>query len=357
LEQKSKKKRLWKRVWEEADIIFIILSLVQAFNLVNTVVDFFKGTTTSLKVGLDSAVFLSVIGAFIIFFRRIHRLTSQLETIPLPVCFVAGKTVEKARQGFDELQSAVSDFTGFSEWNKIEGLSSHAYYLMPYERDNLPPDTSKWKKYLTDAVQSIRSTAYSLPGKKVYHVAVNGPASLAIGMGAVFGTKYPMVLYHYENDCYTPVLDLRRSARCVKEHLPVEHQFRYFKVMYPKSYTEDVAIVINAASDNATIKVQQYLNNQKTGMSLVLVDNLYDGNLKEKDWLMPVRELFTVFYNLSKAEVVSRIHLFHAMQVIMGFGLGMALGQFKDITIYNYEKTPPPTYYPVLKLNDLGITY
>ena len=96
--QNRKSKKLWKWAWGDANIIFVTLSLMQALNLINTIVQFSKGTTTLLKVILDSAVLLAVIGAFIILFQRIRKLAKQLETKQLPVCFVVNKTPGEAQQ-------------------------------------------------------------------------------------------------------------------------------------------------------------------------------------------------------------------------------------------------------------------
>lgn len=53
---------------------------------------------------------------------------------------------------------------------------------------------------------------------------------------------------------------------------------------------------------------------------------------------------------LQKSQAVQRIHLFHSMPVPLAFGLGMALGPFVDITVYNWERDQS-TYFPVLRLN------
>ena len=46
------------------------------------------------------------------------------------------------------------------------------------------------------------------------------------------------------------------------------------------------------------------------------------------------------------------IHIFHAMPVPLALGLGIALGTFVPVTVYNWERAQE-TYPPVLRLNQI----
>jgi hypothetical protein len=354
--QNRKGKKLWKWVWGDANIIFVGLSLMQALNLVNTIEQFSKGATTLLKVILDSVVLLSVIGAFIFFFQRIRKLAKQLETKQLPVCFVVNKTPGEAQQNFEKLKSAITELTGFSTFDKIEGFSTRFSCLIPQERNYMQPEIPEWKGYINHAIESIKSFANSIVGNKVYHIALDVPATMALGIGAVFSTKHPLVVYRWDGKQYLPVLNLVQDPRMVKEHLPEGHQYRYFRITYPEKYKAEVAVVLGAASHEAVNDVKKYLETRKMDMSLVVAENTYAGNLTETEWLPAIRELFSLFTHLAKTQTVSEYHVFYSIPVALGFGLGMALGQFKPVTLYNWEKDQA-TYYPVLKLNELGVTY
>jgi len=87
-------------------------------------------------------------------------------------------------------------------------------------------------------------------------------------------------------------------------------------------------------------------------MEVVEVANTYGSNLTENDWIRVVQEIYSVFKHLQASGDVARIHLFHSMPVALAFGVGMALGNFVPITVYNWEREDE-TYYPTLKLNKL----
>lgn len=351
---KLARKKLWKPL-EDTNIIYAAVSLLAAIaNLIIIAIGFVKGANSLETVISSSVSLLLFCGMFFLFVRLNHKLAMQLETKPIPVCFAVGRTAEKAQDGFEKLKSA----TGFNAWDKIEGFSTRSSCLMPWEKNRLPPDINHWKRHIAEGLQSVRSFVYAVQGNKVYHIAVNGPASLAIGLGAAFGTKYPLVFYHFEKDSYKPVLDLTKDPRLVKEKLPENYQYRYFEIISPDGYTMDTAVILGGASheDLAYVRARQYLKEQGKDYSIVEIHNKFGGNLKEKDWVPAVRELFSFFQTLFRQEGTKSFHVFYAMPIPLGFGLGMALGPFPDITLYNFE-TELKTYYPVLKLNELGVTY
>jgi hypothetical protein len=350
----SKSAKLWKP-YEDGSILFTFVALMaSSANFIYSIVQSSKTDSSWGSVIRDGVIFLFNLGVFLLFLRQNHKLAVQMETKPIPVCFVTGRTAEEAQQGFEKLKNA----TGFTPWDKIEGFSTRSNCLMPWEKNRLPPDMNQWKRYIAEALQNVRNFVYAVQGTKVYHIAVHGPASLAIGLGAAFGTKYPLIFYHFQKDKYEPVLDLTQDPRLVKESLSPDYQPYYFETVHPDKYTPDIVVVLGSAShdDRAFVGARQYLEEQGKVWSIVEVHNTYGGNLKEKDWVPAVRELFSVFQNLSKQEGAKSFHVFYSMPVPLGFGLGMALGPFPDITLYNFE-TEQKTYFPVLKLNELGVTY
>ncbi len=172
-----------------------------------------------------------------------------------------------------------------------------------------------------------------------------------MGLGAAFGSKRRLVVYQFQDEQYEPVLDLRQSLRRIKEGA-TETKYQYIKVSYPPRLTPDTAIVLDMAAHSAIGDTRAYLKQRNFQMEIVEVSNTYGGNLTETDWTKVVQELFSVFHYLQSKEEVARLHLFHTMPVAMAFGLGMALGNFVPIIIYNLERLEE-TYYPVLKLNEL----
>ena len=355
--EENTRNKVWRKVWDDPNIIYaggsVLLSLL---TLIGAAILLVLSDGPWWQLLIAFLALSTNFGVLARFYDQVRKLTKQLETRQLPVCFAIGRTVEKAQDNFEKLKGAITELTAFSAFEKIEGFNSCAHWLMPLEREYLPPDMLRWKNYIVRAIQDIRSFSNGVKGNVIYHVALDCPASMAIGLGTVFGTKYSLVCYQFNGTAYEPVLNLMQSPRRIKEHLPPDYAYRYFKISYPEKYTSNVAIVLQAAGHVPTADVRRYLQAQGTDICIIEVNNTYGGNLTEQDWVTPVRELISIFNNLAEIEAVKNVHLFYTMPVALGFGLGMALGQFKSITLYNWEKEKA-TYYPVLKLNEIGVSF
>ena len=143
----------------------------------------------------------------------------------------------------------------------------------------------------------------------------------------------------------------REGFKLLKEII-TETEYLHIRVTFPPRLTQDTAIVLDMASHSPIGEATAYLSKMIPDAQIVDVSNTYGGNLKEKDWAGVVQELYSVFNRILSRSEASRLHLFHAMPVAMAFGLGMALGNFVPVTVYNLERLDE-VYYPVIKLNEL----
>lgn len=351
---KKKKARIWKP-WEDRNIIFTaVVMFVSLANFIYTVVIFTQGDGSWGNIIRDLVIFLLYVGIFILFLRQNQKLADKLQNLPVPIYFVTERKSEEVQQDFEKLKSA----TGFKDWDKIEGFNTRSSCLIPWEKNRLPPDMDKWKQYIAEAFQGISKFVFSVQGNKIYHIAIKGPATLAIALGAAFGTMHPLVFYHFEKGTYEPKLDLTGDPRLVKESLPADYQHSYFEVVSPGIYTKDIAVILGGASheEKAIIEAKRYLKEKEKDWSVIEARGKFSANLKENDWVPAIRELFSIFQNIPRHGAVQSYHVFYSMPLPLGFGLGMALGHVFDITLYNFEEKQN-TYFPVLKLNDLGVTY
>lgn len=179
--RKSKSSKLWKP-YEDGNVIFTASStLVSLANFIYGIVLFSQNTSPWGNVIRDFVVFLLNVGVFGLFLRQNHKLARQLENKPIPVYFVTDKKAEEAQHDFEKLKEA----TGFTAWDKIEGFSTRSSCLMPYEKNRLPPDMDQWKRYIAEALQGVRNFVFAIQGSKIYHIAIKGPATLAIGLSAL----------------------------------------------------------------------------------------------------------------------------------------------------------------------------
>ncbi len=352
MSNKGKARMFWELMSEDRDLVFFIIGfIVWGINLGAELGGL--STESWLWVMSRIAIPLFFIIGIVLYVRKHYRLANQLaSTKHLPVVFVVGKPREETQAALVSAQESITQLTGFRAFHQIEDTFNVRFeHLMPYERKRLTPDIGQWKDFIEDAERNIRRFSDVVPGEKIYHIFINGPASLALGVGAAFGAKRRLVIYQFRDEQYEPVLDLRQDIRRIKE-IAIETECQYIKVSCPPKLTPDIAIVLDMASHPAIGDARAYLKRRNPQMQIVEVSNTYGGNLRENDWTKVIQELYSAFHQLlSKAEV-SRLHLFHAMPVAMAFGLGMALGNFVPVTIYNLERLDE-TYYPVLKLNEL----
>lgn len=352
MRNKSKSRMFWELLSEDRALVFFVIAfIVWGIDLGAEL----GGINIESWVWIMSRILVPVlfVCGIILYVRKHYLLAKNLSsTKHLPVVFVVGRTGEEARNTRQSAEKVVSNLTGFRAFTQLEKSFPVSYEnLIHHQRNRLSADTKQWQSYVADAVQSISRFTNAVPGNKVYHIFMYGPAALAFGLGAAFGVKYPMVVYQWTNGQYLPVINLMENVRLIKQHTP-ESEFRYIKTRFPENLTPDTAVMIDNASHSAVGDVRNYLNREGKQMSIVDVWNTYEGNLTESDWIPPVRELYSVFHKLQSLEETTRFHLFFTIPVAMAFGLGAALGHFVPITVYNLEPAGE-TYFPALRLNEL----
>lgn len=336
-DMKSKYRIFTESLAEDADLYFFIAAIVMSF----------LSFLAPGKKWLLIVVILTFIAAYIL---KHFRIASQLVSIKhLPLIFTVGRPIKDAQNALETAQEAITELTSFKAFHKIEKRFDVRYDLLIHHRGRRLEKEDEWTDFIADSQHSIRQFIDVVPGEKVYHAFLYGPASLALGLGAVFGCKHKIVIYQLLDGQYRPVIDLRENLRRIKQPL-VEH--KYISVSHPQRLTQDIAVVLDMASHPARGYVEEYINQQGGDMEVVGVVNTYGGNLVEDDWTPVVQEIYSVFNQLQAKKDITNIHLFHSMPVALAFGLGIALGNFVPVTVYNWEASEK-AYQPVLKLNEL----
>jgi hypothetical protein len=352
MEDKSKWRVFREQISEDPQIVgtFIIGAVILLGEFLSNL---FGAEKISIATVLPRAIgLLALFGGLVFYFYRAYR-TAQwiLAAKHVPVVFIAGRPREEAEATLKKAQETITRQTGFKEFKHIESRLNVSYRdLTVHGKQKLKPDFAEWKDFIDDGQWQIRRFVDRVSGDKVYHVFIYGPASLALGLGVVFGSKHRLIAYQYSDGAYQPVIDLSHDIRRIKEKKQTENKF--IQVKLPTQLAADTAVVLDLASHPDEGDVSSYLKSANQSMATVEVGNTYGGHLKVPDWAPVVQEVYGVFTQIEATEGVSRIHLFQSMPVAMAFGLGVALGNFKPITVYNWE-AQQKTYYPVLKLNEL----
>lgn len=308
------------------------------------------------SVGLNAGalVFLAFSLGYYLFkgYRNSLILYSQK---PVPLVFAVACSRHEAQTTLNSLQDTIRAHTGFNQFRQVEQHFNVRYEsLLAHRPETLPNDPRVWHEFLEESQQDVRQFLEHVPGPRVYHVAVRGPASLALGVGSLLGTRVKSVAYHHDGSQYHPVIDLLQDTRQIKTALQNPEDLQYISVRFPKTLAADTAVVLDLAGHVASGHVQRYLSLQEAPIPLVQVSNTYNGHLQEESWTPVVREIFTAFSRLQREPIVERIHLFHSMPIGLALGVGMALGAFVPVTVYNWDRDQG-TYYAVLRLNGNGV--
>ena len=341
----SKWRVLWDEISEDRDLVFFILSWLLAWVMPGAF----------LLARVIGSVGLFLVGVAFYFLRH-KRVAEQLSrTKHVPVVCVVGKPDDEARRTFELALEAIRDTAGFRAFTSVERFFNVQYReTLRHQESPFPPgDPQSWHDFIHQVQERIGRFVDRLPGTKVFHVFIQGPASLALGLGAVFACKHPLIVYQWAGTGYKPVLDLRENPRRVTD--PVTGELRFLSIPEDAfmGLGEDTAVALGLASHSLEGSVRSFLQERGNGQwKVIVVKSTYGGTLKEDDWAPVVQELFSVFCMLHDRQEVRRIHLFHSMPVALAFGLGMALGDVLPITVYNWTKDQA-TYHPVMKLNEL----
>ena len=100
---------------------------------------------------------------------------------PIPLMLAAGVPRRTALRNLEQIQGAVGQSTGFKQIGAIERFFNvHYEDLLAHRAEQPPTDPSAWSGFLEDGQQEVRQFLNHVSGEPVYHVAVHGPAALAL---------------------------------------------------------------------------------------------------------------------------------------------------------------------------------
>ncbi|SNZ09125.1 hypothetical protein SAMN06265182_1484 [Persephonella hydrogeniphila] len=229
----------------------------------------------------------------------------------------------------------------------------------------------QWKNEIKNFERKITQIYSRIKGKKrILHLA-SSIASLSLGFGVKLGGRKPVILYHYQSDEYIPVIDLSdskkiRKIKYVRKNIDTE--LKYITVSYPASIekSQDVAVGIWLASHNPFDSIERFLKTNNLTDCLVKIESKnFQGDIPlpsdfedtpRNYWIEIVSEIYSVISVLKYRYKIKRFHLFLSVPVPIATALGMALGHFIDIIVYNYNTLPDALdkelYFPVFNLKD-----
>ena len=231
--------------------------------------------------------------------------------------------------------------------------------LSLHHESDLPQVGTRWLALVEKFGERLVRLGSSLSGQTVLHPFLNCPTALALGLGAVAGTRYEIILHQLPQgggsyQVVTSTLHSRQQrgtgVEIVRQDAP--EPFQYVRVeTEPQPPQSRLFVALHLGGYPLCAGIAQLAAAE--GAAFACVTNTYQGQLKpEDDWLLLVREVKTLVARWLREPAVERIELFLGGPVALFFLVGMALGTFLPLTVHQWFPDAK-LYKAVLKLDQL----
>ncbi|ODN30757.1 SAVED domain-containing protein [Fervidobacterium thailandense] len=255
-----------------------------------------------------------------------------------PIMVIISSRVDEtqALSGLKELASVVGV--------KDDSLSvSDSLFL---KRTDLP--LGDWSAEVEEVAKFLNSKL----GKEEVHLALNVPAAFALALGIKISSSQvpPMCIYHFQTGTYHKVIDLTDDSRKLKN---IKSDIHRIEAKFHKTGAEELAIILQFASHSSEGSVKKFLETMNLVADLLEIRHTSSGNVPLGDWSVEVSEIYSVIQKLRQDNYYRRFHLFLAVPVSIAFALGLALGTYVPLTIYQYNASAGDSkelYCPVFML-------
>ena len=177
-------------------------------------------------------------------------------------------------------------------------------------------------------------------------------------MGAVAGTKNCLVIHHYQNGHYYPVLnfeDEKKSNGCGVRAIrsSVSDPYRYITVTQPEEQSTCLMVVIQLSSAAHDPVPQVAELARARGAAIASIRSTSNGVIDvTEDWITLSREVVSAISRWIVNPEVQQVELFFNCPVPVAFAVGMGLGIQSRVTVNNWFSAEG-RYASVLELNKL----
>lgn len=288
---------------------------------------------------------LTILVAIWLIISHINRKLKLQKEKKVPFLIVIGKTVAQQRDTRHQVETALENHKiNLPGLKKTYGLVSDDWIY--YQENILPSDSEAWSKIITKIENQFWRLSERIYGRKVYQIFINGPAALAMGLGATIGSRTEFTLFHFMPgtgvDPYHNVIDFSPDEQSQGSHI-LKTRVSEYKRIKTKGIDEigfnlktEVLVSIHLAGHNPTGDVERRA--KETGLPHVVIGSIYQGTIPlEDDWILLSQEIDSVLLGIAGLEGINRLHLFISMPLPIAFAVGSALGKFVRATVYNYS--------------------
>lgn len=320
---------VWRRKWEVVvGALGILLALIKDTPYVD-----------NLLIGLSAVI---LVGLLIDLINGIREASLVLREKHLPIVVIVGKDDNEYRAMLRDAFRTVEKW-GFDEAQFAQDYDIFRDDLVVRRESTLPPDMDSWTGIIQKFETRINRLMAKLTGRKVFHIFLNCPTALAMGLGAILSTKHEVVLYKHQPGNqelpYASVIDFYALTQISSEDVsiirsPVADR-EMIEVEQPAEFTPRTLVSLHLYGVDPKSAVQQLA--QARGESAAHIRNEYGDRLAAQDeWLRVARETYTALQELLAQPDVERLELGISAYVVLSFAIGMALGTLSPVIVNSY---------------------
>ncbi len=319
---------------------------------------------TYLKIAL-CIIFIIVL---IYLYIRVNTAVKVFREKHIPIVVAIARSDDETK-GNDEVMAMVNDvLDSMNEYNFDERTFEDDFYVnrdnwLVERKSSLLDDSAEWIGLVhrfRDKIIGL-SAMPSLRGKKVFHLFLMCPSALAMGMGAVIGTNYEVVLHHLQRGTgsthpYLPLIDFHSRSDLSQGGIhdiksKVDSPYEYISVEAPETLTDVVLVSLHLSTHDPRSDVDKLASDRS--LSAVHIRNTYNNTLPvDADWFRVANEVADVLLGLSPRPDVEKIELYQSCPITIAFAVGMALGTHARIVVFQWDGGEK-RYHPVFHLNTL----
>jgi len=262
------------------------------------------------------------------------------------------RSLEKIEQKIKESKNEYS----LDKLLKIYSLEKEDLYV---ETNKIAPQKEEWSSLLEKIKEKLEKIYSSLKAPKITLHIVTSIASLAFGAGVMIGMKRSYVIYHFQNEEYIPILQLKdpqalRSLKQTKKDILENNEFIDLQMHIENG--ERLSLIIHFASHNPLGDVVSFKKEQSY---VYISDKKSQGNLElnEEHWRGYLTETYSVINTLKAKYLIKSFDLFISCPSAMALALGMIVGNYFDINVYSYYSSLPEKYFLIFNTTEIDTPF
>lgn len=277
-------------------------------------------------------------GKFLISFENFKHTSElgSLNTNELHVPFVQlfGKPKSVLTENLQKLYRVTSGY------NLIKAFGIDTENLFVYSQNNLENDIETWKDYFEQAFRSIDFFKAFSPKITVHYLL--SVSAFAFPLGIRQGALNKTAVYHFQNGEIFKVFDfVQNDLRNVKKK---KREYTLIDAKYTEIDSHDMCIAIYVASHNPKKDAEEFAVKTLKANFLYITTPDFQGKLPADEpeiWTKTVAELYSKIDETANnaCKNITHYHFIFSTPVPVAFVLGMAIGDYKKISVYNFDKS------------------